>query len=92
MLLHLESNMRSTILPLVLPISATALGFGDHPKSAHQHARRNGTADDASEACAQIKSQISSASEVIDGLGECLPRLNGGLRVTTGVFIHKLGD
>lgn len=86
--------MWSTLLPLFFPISATALGFRDHPKSANQpkHARGIGAADDGSEACAQIKSQISSASEVIDGLGECLPRLNAGLPITTGGFVHNVGD
>ncbi|KAH8748651.1 hypothetical protein F5883DRAFT_238608 [Diaporthe sp. PMI_573] len=61
--------MRTTLLPLSFAISATVLGFWHHPKPAHQP-KDIGTAHDASKACAEIKSQISSASEVIDGVVE----------------------
>lgn len=81
--------MRSTPLALCLAVSATVLGSWHHPKSEHgpKFARDIGTADDASKACADIKSQISSASEVIDGLGKCSACINADLWSTAFYYI-----
>lgn len=77
--MFLTEDMRSPLLYLIFAISACVWGYGHHPKPAHQpnHARSNGTADDASKACDEIKSRISSASEVIDGVSKCPPHLCG---------------
>ncbi|KAK7714938.1 hypothetical protein SLS63_011533 [Diaporthe eres] len=56
--------MRSTLLPLSLTISSTVLGQWHHPKRAPE------LDHDSGKACEEIKSQISSASEVIDGVVE----------------------
>lgn len=63
--------MWSPLLYLSFAASATALGDWHDLKPAHHLKRADGEASDASQACAEIKSQISSASEVIDGASKC---------------------
>lgn len=63
--------MRSTLLALSFAISATVSGHWNHPKPALHPKRANESDHDAGKACEEIKSQISSASEVIDGVGKC---------------------
>ncbi|KAG8161219.1 hypothetical protein KVR01_009483 [Diaporthe batatas] len=66
--------MRSVSLALSFAVSTTVLGLRYHPNLKPEHGpkvtRGIGSADDISKACADIKSQISSASEVIDGVVE----------------------
>lgn len=59
------------MLYLIFATSATALGDWHDSKPAHHLKRADGGASDASQACGEIKSQISSASEVIDGASKC---------------------
>lgn len=61
--------MRSSLFYLSFSTSATVLGHWHHPKPSLRP--RDALGSDASNACADIKSQISSASEVIDGVGKC---------------------
>lgn len=62
--------MRSTLVTLSLAVSTTVSGHWTHPKPALHPKRANESDHDASKACEEIKSQISSASEVIDGIGK----------------------
>lgn len=65
----LTGNMLSSLLYLSFTTSATVLGHWHHPQPLLRP--KDGLASGASNACAEIKSQISSASEVIDGVGKC---------------------
>lgn len=61
--------MRPSLLYLSFATSATVLGHLHYPKPPLRP--RDALDSAASNACADIKSQISSASEVIDGVGTC---------------------